>query len=272
MIIQMMASNLEGFESLEATNRTVSGILVSTYEGNINFELSDGREYLRHDWSHFPIWKELGDISQTKARAADIFAYGQDVAYGLLFNELISFCPYTSPDPPMNVIPERSVILEVSGETLPADLHRIQSCIGNMTRNEGGSEELLGAEYPRCHIYVLLDQPVFDNTAPSPLISNSGLSSQLSPIMELETDCSLSFSYLPVDPALSLSPRIWDNIRTVAHGRGGWIVPCTVPQNKTLHGLGSSLIRERLEAKRHTEQWKAGRVPFVISPFPECCY
>ena len=293
LIIQLLASNLTHSDRFEKTNGTVDGILIRSYDGNVNFELSPGgTDASRYHSSEFPIWKELGDISQIEARAADLFAFGQDVAYGLLFNELFSFCPYPSPDPPTNVIPGRSVILEVSSGTAPADLPRIQSCI-EMALKEGGSEESLGAAgYPRCHIYVLSDQPVVENTAPSTvLIPEQGLSSDLSPIkMELEHDCSLSIVYLPpvehestnagateLEELGLLSPRIWNDIRTASHARSGWIAPNTVARNnnKTLHdGLRSSslLIRERLEAKRHMEQWKAGREPFVISPFPECRY
>ena len=76
LIVQLLASNVTHNDGFEKKNWTVDGILIRSFDGKVNFELSPGgTDASRYHSSEFPIWKELGDISQIQDRAADLLLW-----------------------------------------------------------------------------------------------------------------------------------------------------------------------------------------------------
>jgi hypothetical protein len=285
--ISQWVEDLGQFDSIiDEKNRTGTGILVSSYEGydNFNFDpIHDTQQHLRYNASVFPIWPAVQEMTLPRNHAIDLFALGQDVVYGLLFDEFFSFCPYhLESDPPSNAIPMQSVILEVSSGTAPDGADRIRSCVLQVLNATPNDDDLPGMRDTPCHVYVLSDQSIIQDTAVAPLIRELSPSSERSIWIEQDHVCSFSFFSIAVgdddneratDTGLGLSQNIWNIVHAASHARGGWILPKTTrSENDTLLGDGSKLIRERVESARHTEQWKKGREPFVISPFQECRY
>lgn len=119
----------------------------------------------------------------------DLYAYGKDLLYGLLFHELFSFCPYPSLQS-YTPQPSSSIVLHMEVDTAPST-GRIQECILNLLDYEDEKLKSEPSSEKSCHLFILSDSPVENEAAFAPLVLGSGENARLTVSRDLK--CSLSF-------------------------------------------------------------------------------
>jgi hypothetical protein len=214
----------------------------------------------------------LTDPNDTFAldRLRGLYAYGMEVAYGILFHDLFQFCmrPVFDVDP----ISDVSLVLELP--RVVTNVSSILQCIESLVvpfQDEVASTQR-GSQVS-CHLFVLTSASDIKDTALAPMIetSNRDVSTLL---VQDGMQCTLSVLPFPdsSNGQIELVPSFWTLVQKATVTRKGWIRPFATFTGDPLLRAGASFIRDQMEYHRHYETWKQGREPFLISPLPECVY
>jgi hypothetical protein len=284
----------EGFETAEAGYGNASiletsfdELLATGISGN-GTDLSDDSLVVLLDElnalkTNFSEWNTLiADKSSSdggRERLSDLFAHGSDVLFGLLFHELLSYCPFPDIQDEFllpQVASSSAAVLQLES-AVTNDMESLRTCIESIFfPSAGGSSDDRANADATCHVYILSDVPSIKETVLASMVLTA---ESESPRLMVRRDrfCSFSFYYTTSashdlnknTPQLSLFS--WKGIQVAAGARRGWI-RATEPRPKGTHSAALALTRGRLEYKRYFETWKQGREPFLIGQLPECLY
>ncbi len=274
-------------ESDEDFRKNVSAIEVTLEDNPITF--ADGRENLDAIVLFMPNatmrygvseWHALLDDERkpdVRRLLEDMFAQGQDVAYGILFHELFSYCPAVSIDD--GNFAAYSYVLHLESRA-SLSVETIQRCMVSVLHaNEEENSIVAGVlEHDKsCHFYIMADIPTIQNSVLASMIHQSETESPRLIVGQDQGSCSFSFLYMGIvdesdhDENEALPPTFWKHVEEASAARAGWIGPEN-PKKFGRLGVGAGLVRERFEYKRHHETWKQGREPFWIPKITECFY
>jgi hypothetical protein len=264
-----------------------------------NLKISVESSKLRYDASS---WNNVIDDPSFSA-LKNLFAEGQDLAYGTLFHEIFSYCPLQASTTqlvgatPELALPSFTIVLllehldEQDGSD--AVLENARGCIKSLivaaeTEEETSLFEKINrhVEAPSCHIFVLSDTSTIQETVLAPLLKNSsglmtfGKRDDDSPIL-----CTFSFYDMIAEnrdeavaakaaASFSISSYSWKQIQDSSQARTGWVETRhkEIGTQAGILNTKASFVRDRLEYKRYWETWKKGRDPFEIDPLPTCYY
>ncbi|KAG7371038.1 hypothetical protein IV203_019608 [Nitzschia inconspicua] len=217
-------------------------------------------------------WKQLVIESNSSAvlgRLQDLYEHGKEVAYGILFHELMFPCERFSLV--LESLPEISMILELHVGDKGAE--SIVHCINVLLqKNSPDDVAILPGSGISCHLYVVSGASRIEETALSPIIEYIGYDLYT---ISVGNDQQCSMSFLPISEpegdAQKLGPTFWRSVQRAATARSGWIRPMNDSADARFQA-GAIFARQQLEYHRYYETWKQGREPFEISPLPECRY